>query len=462
MRRRHSDEPEARGRAIRGRTGPEPTLSADPYILFLLALGLVILLVSWAPVGLRNLPVTLAIVCVTIGVVVFSTGALAFNPDPRTWDTPTERLAEIVVIISLMGCGLKLDRPIGWRRWGPTWRLLAIAMPLTIAAVAFLGVWGLGFALPMALLLGASMAPTDPVLASDVQVGPPGSGDDDEVRFALTSEAGLNDALAFPFVHLAILASLGGLAVQGALVDWVLVKVVWKIAAGVAMGWFVGFAFGRLLFLRGLSRVGDGLVALAATLVAYAATELVHGYGFLAVFVAALTIRHAERESVFHHQMHDLSDQIERLLIMLLLVLFGGALANGLMDSLTWIDALVGMAILLIVRPVAGLLALIGAPQPFREKVLMAFLGIRGVGSIYYVAYGINHGQFGDSERLWAITGFIILASIIIHGVTSTPLLKRLALWRARGEKASSAAQAEQPMLQVHGEPGADGPPIQN
>lgn len=412
---------------------PEPALTPDPYILFLLGLGLVVLLVSWAPVGLKRLPLTLAILCVGVGVGVFSTGLMAFNPDPRTWDTVTEKLTELVVIISLMGCGLKLDRKLGWKRWAVTWRLLAIAMPLTIGAVLVLGVWGLGLALPMALLLGAAMAPTDPVLASDVQVGPPGSGEEDEVRFGLTSEAGLNDALAFPFVHLAILASLGGLATSEGLLDWGLVKVGWKIAAGLGMGWLVGAAFGWLLFRdssRRLSHLGDGLIALAATFLAYAATELVHGYGFLAVFVAAVTIRNWERDHAFHEEMHDLSDQVERLLMMLLLVLFGGALANGLLASLTWIDIAVALAILLIVRPVAGLLALIGAPQPFREKLLLAFLGIRGVGSIYYVAYGLNHGDFGNSERLWALVGFIVLASIVIHGVTATPLLERLARWR--------------------------------
>lgn len=392
------------------------------------------LLVSWAPAGLKRLPLTLAIVCVALGVGIFSTGLLAFDPDPRTWDTVTERLTEAVVIISLMGCGLKLDRKLGWKSWNVTWRLLAVAMPLTIAAVAWLGVVGLGFALPMALLLGAAMAPTDPVLASDVQVGPPGSGDEDDVRFGLTSEAGLNDALAFPFVHLAILASLGGLASSQALLDWGLVKVGWKVLAGLGVGWGVGAAFGWLLFReeddRALSRMGDGLIALAATFVAYAATELAHGYGFLAVFVAAVTIRNWERDHDFHAEMHDVSDQLERLLIMLLLVLFGGALANGLLASLTWTDAAVALAILFVVRPVAGLLSLVGAPQPFREKVLLAFLGIRGVGSVYYVAYGINHGQFGDSERLWAVVGFVILASIVIHGVTATPLLQRLARWR--------------------------------
>jgi sodium/hydrogen antiporter len=389
----------------------------------------VVLLVSWAPVGLKRLPLTLAILCVAVGILVFSTGLLSFNPDPRTWDTATERLTELVVIISLMGAGLKLDRPVGWRNWSTTVRLLVIAMPLTIVAVALLGWAGLGFSLAMALLFGASMAPTDPVLAADVQVGPPKSGDEDEVRFGLTSEAGLNDALAFPFVHLAILAAAGGLATQSGLTDWFTIKVGWKLLAGLGAGLLIGKGLGYLLFRsrRGLSKLADGLIALAATLMAYSVTEMVHGYGFLAVFVCAVMIRGSERDHDFHQEMHDFSDQIERLLMMLLLVLFGGALANGLLDSLTWTDALIGLAVVFVVRPVAGLMAMIGSGQPWRERLLLAFLGIRGVGSVYYLAYGINHGDFGNSERLWAVVGFIILLSIIVHGVTATPLLARLA-----------------------------------
>lgn len=411
------------------------TLTADPYVLFLLGLGAVVLMVSWAPVGLKRWPLTLAILCVAVGVVVFSTGALSFDPDPRTWDTLTERLAELVVLISLMGAGLKLDRPLGWRRWGSTWRLLAVAMPLTIIATAWLGFMGLGFSLAMSLLLGAAMAPTDPVLAADVQVGPPKSGDEDEVRFGLTSEAGLNDALAFPFVHLAILAAAGGLASTAALTDWFTINVVWKLLAGAGVGYLVGRGLGYLIFhsqKAGLSRLGDGLVALAATFLAYGLTELAHGYGFLAVFICGLTIRAWERDNDFHKEMHDFSDQFERLLMMLLLVLFGGALANGLLDALTWTDAAIGLVILLVVRPVAGLIAMIGSPQPWRERLLMSFLGIRGIGSIYYVAYAINHGDFGNSERLWAIVGFIILASILIHGVSASPMLMRLARRRGR------------------------------
>jgi NhaP-type Na+/H+ or K+/H+ antiporter len=388
----------------------------------------VVLLVSWAPKGLRRLPLSLAMICVGLGAGIFSFDILSFNPDPRTWDTVTERLTELVVIISLMGAGLKLDRPVSLKGWGPTWRLLAIAMPLTIAATAWLGVTGLGFSLAMALLLGAAMAPTDPVLASDVQTGPPKSGEENEVRFNLTAEAGLNDALAFPFVNLAILVSLSGAAVwagQG-LGEWLAIAVGWKLLAGGVMGWAVGKAMGWLFFhahKRGLSRHADGLVAIGATFIAYAATEIVHGYGFLAVFVCALTIRASEREDDFHEEMHDFAEQIERLLMMLVLVLFGGALANGLLDALTWTDVAIGLAILFIVRPVFGYLSLIGSPLLNQDKVMLAYLGIRGLGSVYYVAYALNHGSFGDSERLWAITGFVVLTSILVHGVTATPLM---------------------------------------
>ena len=412
-------------------------MQMDPYIGFLFGLGAMVLLASWAPLGLKRLPfpMTLPIVCVALGFFLFASNVFTADPSPRTWDTLTERMTELVVIVSLMGAGLKLDRAVGWRRWGTTWRLLAIAMPLTIATTAWLGMVGLGFPLAMALLFGASMAPTDPVLASDVQVGPPGKGDGDEVRFGLTSEAGLNDALAFPFVHLAILVAAGGFTGATAIGEWFSLYVVWKLLAGLGMGVLVGRAMGFLIFSSrrgGLSRHGDGLVALAATLIAYAATELVHGYGFLAVFVCALTIRARERHHEFHEELHHFADQVERLLMLLLLVLFGGALAKGMLDALTWHGALVCLAILLLVRPLAGMLAMAGSPHPPLERWLLAFLGIRGIGSMYYVAYGINHGAFGDSERLWAAVGFMILASIVIHGLSSDALLRHLARRRAQ------------------------------
>ncbi|OYX90865.1 MAG: hypothetical protein B7Y78_13270, partial [Caulobacter sp. 35-67-4] len=182
----------------------------DPYILFLLGVGVIVLLVAWLPLALRNLPLSLAILCVAAGVVIFQAGGLSFRPNPLRFSTLTEKLTELVVIVSLMGAGLKIDRRIGLKAWSSSWRLIAITMPLTIAGVTLMGVYGLGLGLASALLLGAVLAPTDPVLASDVQVGPPRSGEDGEARFALTSEAGLNDGFAFPFVHLAVALARSG------------------------------------------------------------------------------------------------------------------------------------------------------------------------------------------------------------------------------------------------------------
>ena len=209
-----------------------------PYTLTLLGGGCLVLLVAWLPRWLAQLPLSLPIVCIVIGWVVFSLPWIPLELHPLTWPKVTEHLSEAVVIVSLMGAGLKLDRPFGFLRWRLTWRMLALAMPLTILAVTGLGVWGLGLSFATALLLAGAIAPTDPVLASDVQVGPPGSGEEDEVRFTLTSEAGLNDGLAFPFVHLALelSASAVGASVWPVVGEWALDAVLWKLAAGVAAG----------------------------------------------------------------------------------------------------------------------------------------------------------------------------------------------------------------------------------
>ncbi len=423
-------------------------MALDPYILFLLGVGVIVLLVAWLPMALRNLPLSLAILCVAIGVVVFHAGGLPFRPDPLRFSTLTERLTELVVLVSLMGAGLKIDRRLGWKAWSSSWRLIAITMPLTIAGVTLIGVYGLGLGLASALLLGAALAPTDPVLASDVQVGPPRSGEDGEARFALTSEAGLNDGFAFPFVHLAVAAAAGGgLLSAERLGHWLAVDVAWRIAAGIAVGWAVGKALGWITFKAPrarLSGTGDGLVALGATLFAYAVAEAAHGYGFLAVFIAALALRATERDHEFHEAMHDFAEQVERLLMMLVLVMLGGAIGGGLLAPLAWKDAGLGLALLLVVRPLAGWIGLLWAPHSRRERAIVSFFGIRGIGSFYYLAWALNHGPFDDWARLWAITGFVVLGSILIHGATATPLMRRIDDWR-RGAGLMSAKERGEP-----------------
>lgn len=417
----------------------------DPYILVLTAAGVLIALVAWLPLALRRLPLSLPIVCIAIGAAIFSLPQVSLQPLPIRYPEVTERLAELVMIIALMGAGLKIDRIVGWRRWAITWRLIIVAMPLSILAIMALGSWALGLPLAVALLLAASLAPTDPVLAADVQVGPPQTGDEDEVRFGLTSEAGINDGAAFPFVHLAILLATSAAAGDPWLAEWIGYRVAWEIGGGIVGGWLVGKVFGWLTFHvpseSKLARTGDGLIALSATFVSYGLTEIVHVYGFLAVFVTALTFRHAHRDHDFQFEMHALTEQVERLAMMVLLILFGGALVSGLLASVTRIDAAVVAVILLLVRPVAGWMALLGYPAARGERLTLAFFGIRGVGSIYYLAFGVNHMPVAFAERLWGIVGLVVLCSILLHGLTVTPIMRSLDRRQGRDPDASSVSK---------------------
>lgn len=338
--------------------------SPDPYIVLLTGMGFLIALVAWLPLAIKRLPLSLPIVCIALGAALFSIPQIKGEPLPLAHPEITERFTEFVVIIALMGAGLKLDRVFSWRRWSVTWRLLALTMPLSIAAITLIGALWIGLPWIIALLLGAALAPTDPVLAADVQVGPPKSGQEDEVRFGLTSEAGFNDGLAFPFVNLAIALGLAASTGEPWAMKWLTHSVFWEIGAGVAGGWLVGRAFGWLTFHvpaeTKLAKTGDGLIAIAATFVSYGLTEMIQCYGFLAVFVTALTLRHAHRNHDFHREMHDITEQVERLAMMVLLLLFGGALVKGLLAPLTWADVLAAIAILLVVRPLTGLVGLIG------------------------------------------------------------------------------------------------------
>jgi len=400
----------------------------DPYVILLAGFGVVVLLTAWVPALIRDLPLSLPIFCVGIGVLVFSLPGAGLAPLPLQHREVTERVTEFIVIISLMGAGLKLDRRFGWRAWMSTWRLLGLTMPLSILALTLLGGWLLGVGLATALLLAAALAPTDPVLAGDVQVGPPRTGGEDEVRFSLTSEAGLNDGLAFPFVNLAIaMAAAEGLAASVWLSHWALWDVVWKLGVGLAVGIAVGRLLGWLTFRlparARLSDSGDGFVALGVTCLAYGATELCHGYGFLAVFVAARALRSAEVEHEYNDRLHDFAEQTERLTMMVLLVLFGGAIGQGLLDPLDWQGGAYGLAALLAVRPLAGWLGLRGCPYGRGEKAVIAFFGIRGIGSAYYLAYAFGTVAFDRPDYVWSVAGFVILVSIVLHGITVTPVL---------------------------------------
>jgi NhaP-type Na+/H+ or K+/H+ antiporter len=370
-------------------------------------------------------------------------------------------LTEFTVLVSLMGVGLAIDRALdlrswrSWRTWSPVWRLLLVTMPLTILGTAVLGWWVAGLTPAVALLLGAVLAPTDPVLASDVQVGEPLTEDveepadedeqqleDDDIRFSLTAEAGLNDGLAFPFVHLALLLLAGGFTFvdAGAWVGW---YVLGKIAIGVAIGLAAGWLLGRQAFhadtLR-LADTGEPLLALAALLASYGAAELVGGYGLLAVFACAMRLRSSERGHSSQRAMHGVIERLERLMTLLVLLVLGMAMTRGLLEHLDWQGVVLALALVLVVRPVAGYVALsVLAREEDRdggldrgEAAAVAFFGVRGVGSLFYLAYATSHEHVPDEPWLWSTVAFTVIVSVLLHGVTATPAMSRLDARRGR------------------------------
>lgn len=421
----------------------------DRYEIVLFVAGVVALLAAWLPPRLEKRPLSLPIVLIAIGAIAFSlakgfSSPISFEPGRDAYGIWFERATELGVIVSLMGAGLKLDRAVGWRSWMTTWRLLAIGMPLTIGFITTTGLIA-GLPVASALLIGAALAPTDPVLAADVQVGEPSTGAEagdpwaeDEVRFSLTSEAGLNDGLAFPFVYAAMTLSDSSFT-GGALATWFFVDVVFRIVVGVGAGVASGWILSKLMFSRrygdaNLAATSSGFVAVAATLAAYGAAELLHGYGFLAVFVAALTIRSGERAHTYHGVLHQFADQVEQLLVVALLVLLGGALVSGLLDELDLAGFAIALCAVFVARPLAGALAMTRGRTVTPERRTIAFFGIRGIGSIYYVAYAANAVDVPQIDRVWAIVAVTVLISVLVHGIAATPAMERLDRYSASRE----------------------------
>ncbi|UPM42727.1 cation:proton antiporter [Halocatena salina] len=435
------------------------------YEIVLLVVGVTLLGAAVLPRLLSEKPISFPLLYLIFGIVLFSAPIDIPPPDPIAHPRIAEHLTELVIIIALMSAGLKLDRPFDWRSWIPTWRLLGITMPLTILLVALLAWWFLDVHPAIAILVGAVIAPTDPVLASDVQATPPTTHTDADIdpdeqegsiRFALTSEAGFNDGLAFPFTNLAIVTAataatgstglhlpvIGTIHPIGAsswLMEWFLVDVVYQITVGVVVGITIGYLTAVFIFHHPssteLARVMEGTEALAATLITYGITELLHGYGFIAVFVGALTLRHFEWKDDYYVALHDFAVVVERLLMAAVLVLFGGALTTGLLAPLNVLQVLLAISVVLIVRPLAGLIGLIGAPDAWHERFVIAAFGIRGIGSFYYLSHGIYEIQKKEfalfaTDQLWAFIGAVVLSSMLIHGITSSPVIAALDRWR--------------------------------
>ena len=261
--------------------------------------------------------------------------------------------------------------------------------------------------------------------------------EDDELRFTLTSEAGLNDGLAFPFVYLAILMATEGAASHWGL-EWVGYYLVGKVVIGVVAGIVVGRVLAYLAFrsrsaaLRVAER-GESLLALAALVTSYGVGEVLGGYGFLSVFVCAMTFRSAERSHDYHAAMHEVVERLERLLTLFVLLVLGIALTRGLLDALDWRGVGIGLALILLMRPAAGLVALTPgsvagaeARPDHAERWAVAFFGVRGVGSLYYLAYAAGEDAVLAEDWLWSTVAFTVVASVLVHGVLATPVMDRI------------------------------------
>ncbi|MCL6261004.1 cation:proton antiporter [Aquiflexum sp. TKW24L] len=414
------------------------------YKILLLLVGLAILAATFLPRFLSSSPVSMPMIVLGIGVIA---GLLTIDIDPGFMYSKTkilESVTEIAVIIALMEAGLKIDRLFGWKTWRIPWRLLSITMLLTILLIWLTGWWIGGLVPATALLLGAVMAPTDPVLASDIQVAAPNKGakdeesgkreeephtEEDEVRFSLTSEAGLNDGLAFPFTYLAVFIAASGFS-QEVVWSWLATHVIYKIAVGVGIGYFVGRLAGKhLLSISAYSdhsRAISGLASLALTLILYGVTELPAGYGFIAVFVGALALRRFDPDHSQHTHLHGFIDKTQRIMTAFMILAFGIVLGLGFLSGVTMAEMMIAVLIVFLIRPLSGVLGLLGSGLPKKEIGAISFLGLRGIGSLYYFYYAINIQEFEGQNSVLNIMMVTILLSIVVHGVLSPVIMKRL------------------------------------
>jgi sodium/hydrogen antiporter len=425
---------------------------------FLIAGGLLIFMALAGSV-LKRLPLSTAMVYLAVGLGLGPLGIGLLDLDIVRDALLIEHVAEVAVLISLFSAGLKLRMPLSEGRWRLLGRLAFGSMTLTVGLIALAGVAGLGLPLGAAILLGGLLAPTDPVLASDVQVEHP--GDRDRLRFSLTGEAALNDGSAFPFVMLGL--GLLGLHELGAFGwRWLAIDVLWAVAGGLAIGWLLGMLVGRLvLYLRRTHKEAVGLddfLGLGLIALSYGAALLIHTYGFLAVFAAGLALRRIEMQATatqdgvqdtaptpqptsaapehtdqlatdpdhapayMAQAVLGFNEQLERIGEVAVVILVGGLLAASRppFEAIWFVPLL-----FFVIRPVSVWLGLLGSHSSGAQRRLIAWFGIRGIGSVYYLAYAVRHGlDPALVERIVALVLTAVAVSIVVHGISVTPLMR--------------------------------------
>ncbi len=438
------------------------------FLTWLSFVGGLLLLMALSSAYLRRLPITTSAIYLVLGLIISPAVLNLAVINFVEWKTWFEHLTEIAVILSLFVGGLKLRLPLSNSAWKAAFRLAGPVMLASIAGVAVFSHFVFGFSWPSGVLLGAILAPTDPVLASTVSVN--NSADDDRLRYALSGEAGFNDGAAFPFVIFALMW-----AEYGRLGDWVggwaLHRLVWAIPAGLLIGYFLGKGIGRLaIWLRSRHQETDApndFLALALIALAYAGAEYAGAWGFLAAFAAGIGFRRAEIQTVEENPApeHDgetaeeakgnltnhppaeefvgrnmdekdlkhpttaagvmlseiisFGDTAERLLEVTMIVLVGACLAI----YWDWRAVPLALALFFVIRPLASLVFLVKTPTGKVQRLMMGWFGIRGLGSLYYLSYALNHGLNENISDTVSITLSVVAISILLHGISSQPLL---------------------------------------
>ena len=424
--------------------GEQELTNAGWFILIgglLLAMGLI-------PSTLKRLPITSAIIYLAVGIVVGPMVLNLFHFNPLKESALLETLTEAAVLISLFSAGVKMPVPVRLAHWRAPIRLAVVSMAVTVGLIAALAYYALGLPLGAAVLLGAIVAPTDPVLATDVQIRH--ADDRDRLRFILTCEAGINDGSAFPFVMLGL--GLLGLHEIGELgLRWVMVDVLWATSAGIAIGALLGHGLGRLVWKlrrnRSERKLLDDFLGLGLIGLAYGLSVYVGAWGFLAVFFAAVALRqtelklsgdHPEPPQRLHARATDHTDaqlartsegslifgeHLERLSEVMLILLIGGML---FIDSWSWQAAGFALFLFLVARPVSVLVGMAGTGTPWKIRGMAGWFGVRGIGSLYYLMFAIQHGLAEDQAmQLMHLTLMVVALSILAHGTSVKPLMER-------------------------------------
>lgn len=365
--------------------------------------------------------------------LVFLLAGLAwgfFRPDTVPFDTShqfnfSHRLPEAYLALALMSSGLSINKPFSLRGWKIPLRLSSLTLLLSTAIIAIIGFTFLGMDPALAILVGAALSPTDPLLSNDLQIALADEATSDESLFSISGEAAINNGLCLALVSLAVLLSQNSGVRDGTLLQWLAYDLLYRILAAIITGYGLAraiyFLYFRLFPERIQPAIQDGLLAVATTFLVYALAEAFQGYGLLAVFIAAITVRNQElrqqRATLFFSSMQ----QLERIVWVALLIYTGFQLLRFDFRSLPTAYWMAAIAIVLLIRPVTAFMGLTGVSMQFRRKAFISLVGIKGFGSVYFLTLGMKQGVEESSNSLTWVT-LVVLMSLLYHGIICKPL----------------------------------------